>query len=67
MKIEDEPLDEFYPRCALCGEQITGDGYQIEQEYYCDSCIEMCRIDGTESAESIRDAAYEDARETMYS
>ena len=27
--VDDEPLDDFYPVCIVCGEKITGDGYKI--------------------------------------
>lgn len=66
MKISDESLDSFYPRCVLCGEPIEGEGYQIESEYYCENCIAESRIDGTDVAESLRDAAYDNARESLY-
>lgn len=66
MRINDESLDGFYPRCAICGEPIEADGYQIESEYFCEDCIAECRIDGTEVAESIRDGAFEEAQEGLY-
>lgn len=66
MKISDESLDSFYPRCVLCRKKIEGDGYQIESEYFCEDCISECRIDGTKEAESFRDAAFDNAQESLY-
>lgn len=67
MRIEDEPLEKFYPRCVLCGEPIEGEGYQIESEYFCENCISECKIDGADVANSLRDAAYENAQESLFS
>lgn len=64
MKIEDEPLDGFYPKCCFCGATLTGKCYRIEEMYYCTDC--MAEVDGTEIAEEKRYAAFEDAQEHLY-
>ena len=46
--VDDEPLDDFYPVCIVCGEKITGDGYKIGDDYCCDECAKS--IDGTDEA-----------------
>lgn len=63
MRIEDEPLEDFYPVCAKCGEKITGAGHEFDGEYYCDDCFTVEDFDGRDIAEEQRDAAFEDARE----
>lgn len=66
IQIEDEPLDSFYPICVMCGAKITDDGYHIMSSWYCDSCMDEFRIDGTEEAEKRREARYEEARESYF-
>lgn len=60
MKVEDEPLDDFYPTCGECGDIITGDGYKIGECYYCERCVQS--INGADEAVVRRDASFEDAR-----
>lgn len=73
MRIDDEPLEAFYPRCCICGEAITEKGYLFDgYEFYCEDCItdeikdgaEV--IDGQNEAEENRYAAYENAQERFY-
>lgn len=61
MRLDDESLEGYYPKCSRCGEDITGDGYKIDDEYYCEDCVKS--IDGTDVAEENRYAAYERANE----
>lgn len=60
MSYEDEPLEMFYPRCCVCGDQITGDGYKFGDQYCCENCAET--IDGSEEADDIRYGAWLNAQ-----
>ena len=66
MDVNGEPLERFYPRCAMCGEQITGKGYEFDGEYYCEDCFDFDQFDGTEVAEDRRQAAFENTQETFF-
>lgn len=62
MSIDDEPLEDFYPTCSICGDTITGDGYRADDgSYFCEDCIKP--IDGREEAEERRESAYANAKE----
>lgn len=64
MRVTDEPIEKFYPRCILCGEVITEKGYLYDGDnFYCTDCLK--EIDGTEVAEERRYASFENAQETF--
>lgn len=60
MRVEDEPLEAFYPQCSVCGDVITGDGYKVGDDYYCEDCVKP--IYGLDEAIIRRDACFEEAR-----
>lgn len=63
MRIEDEPLDDFYPVCSICHNKIYGTGYKFGGEICCEDCFEPEEFYGPDEAKMNREQAFEEARE----
>lgn len=66
MRKESLSIEEFLPVCSGCGEKISGIGYEIDGEFYCEDCMNEYRIDGFKVGDENRDTAWEEANRGDY-